>query len=123
MPRGFDVGVSIMPRLSQFYLEINGTAHPYVTFCVYNTINQFIYTVMGMFLCARYEKWEMFQVSAWLGSVLGEDAVPQYEIDEHTIKLLDELRMRNEEQDRLTAAVSADYTQKANEYRTESEHF
>ena len=46
--------------------------------------------------------------------------IPQYEIDEHTIGRLDQLRRRHEEQDRLTNAVIADYTQKAKEYRAES---
>ena len=64
------------------------------------------------------------QVRSWLeGLFPGEDGVPDYEINSHTIEVLYQMALRCERRERSAKVMTEDLEQKAKEYAAESEWF
>ncbi|XP_022104709.1 HAUS augmin-like complex subunit 1 isoform X2 [Acanthaster planci] len=60
------------------------------------------------------------EVRAWLERTFAGAAIPQYEINERTMEILQGLMTRNQERDREAQIVTEDAWQKTEEYNTEA---
>nr|XP_032809209.1 HAUS augmin-like complex subunit 1 isoform X2 [Petromyzon marinus] len=61
------------------------------------------------------------EVREWLSQVLGEQPMPLFEDNVHTVELLHSLMQQNREHDRCNALLLEDYKQKSLEYQLEAE--
>ena len=60
-----------------------------------------------------------WQVFAWLQQVFGEDPIPQFEINSFTLGVLEQLAIRNQEQNKHAVLITKDFIQKTSEYAPE----
>lgn len=60
-----------------------------------------------------------WQVFAWLQQVFGEDPIPQFEINSFTLGVLEQLAIRNQEQNKHAVLLTKDFIQKTSEYAAE----
>ena len=60
-----------------------------------------------------------WQVFAWLQQVFGEDPIPQFEINSFTLGVLEQLAIRNQEQNKHAVLITKDFVQKTSEYTAE----
>lgn len=61
------------------------------------------------------------KVFAWLQQVFGEDPIPQFEINSFTLGVLEQLAIRNQEQNKHAVLITKDFIQKTSEYAAEVE--
>lgn len=55
----------------------------------------------------------------WLQQVFGEDPIPQFEINSFTLGVLEQLAIRNQEQNKHAVLITKDFIQKTSEYAAE----
>lgn len=63
------------------------------------------------------------QVSRWLETLFGAEAVPEFEVSTRTIELLDELAQVSELRCKETSLLTDDYRHKAAEYSSDGTQF
>ncbi|XP_015765763.1 PREDICTED: HAUS augmin-like complex subunit 1 [Acropora digitifera] len=61
------------------------------------------------------------KVFSWLQQVFGEDSIPQFEINNFTLGILEKLANINQEQNKHGEIITKDYIQKCSEYAAEAE--
>ncbi|XP_068741555.1 HAUS augmin-like complex subunit 1 [Montipora capricornis] len=61
------------------------------------------------------------KVFSWLQQVFGEDSIPQFEINNFTLSILENLASRNQEQNKHATIITKDHIQKSTEYAAEAE--
>ncbi|XP_072518251.1 HAUS augmin-like complex subunit 1 [Salminus brasiliensis] len=62
------------------------------------------------------------RVNRWLGSVFGDQAVPDFEVNTRTMELLDQLVQLSEERCEEVRLLIDDHRQKASEYQSDGAH-
>ena len=60
------------------------------------------------------------QVQTWLSAVLGEQPVPQFEVNTRTVEILYQLAVASEVRCKDTSLLIEDFKQKASEYHADS---
>eukprot|EP00064_Thunnus_orientalis_P016557 superscaffoldBa00003312_g16623 len=75
-------------------------------------------------MCEKIKKLVMWlpQVNSWLGTVFGDQAVPQFEVNTRTVDILYQLAQSSEARCSDTALLIEDLKQKASEYQAEGAH-
>lgn len=76
--------------------------------------------VVGFVYIIQLVMW-LPQVNSWLGTVFGDQAVPQFEVNTRTVDILYQLAQSSEARCSDTALLIEDLKQKASEYQAEGE--
>ena len=81
--------------------------------------NWYLYLRFSFKTCGSWSHFTFKQVFSWLQQVFGQDPIPQFEINNFTLSVLEQLANRNQEQNKNAEIITKDYIQKATEYAAE----